>query len=73
MAGRGCRVGGVALARWGSPRFSPAEERAAVGGCAWLPAHTAGLSAGMAGDVGPRLPKGLSAGAMVGQSVTSVL
>lgn len=59
MAGRGCGVGGVALARWGPPRFSPAEERAAVGGCSRLPA---GLAAGLAGDVGPRLPRAFSAG-----------
>lgn len=62
MAGGGCRVGGVALARWGPPRFSPAEERAAVGGCAWLPARMAGLAAGMAGDLGPRLPRAFPRG-----------
>lgn len=56
MAGGGCRVGGVALARWEPPRFSPAEQRAAVGGYAWLPGRTAGLAAGRAGGLGPRLP-----------------
>lgn len=46
MAGGSCAVGGLALARWGHPRFclGGGELGAAVGGAASLPAHGAGAA-----------------------------
>ena len=58
MAGGGCGVGGLALARWGPPRFclGGGERGAAVGGAASLPARGAGPAAVVVGDLGPYLP-----------------
>lgn len=58
MAGGSCAVGGLALARWGPPRFclGGGELGAAVGGAASLPAHGAGPADVVRGDLGPHLP-----------------